>query len=332
MSCYYKQPRYFDSFHCLAYKCPDTCCRDWNILWTEDEVKKLGDFSAFEEYGKGYYTLKFDGEGRCPFLNGQGLCSIHKEKGEQCLSYVCRSYPRLVTGIGNIFVRTCSAGCIGVTRLLCESENAADILLKRTEEESISARVFSDGESTAYLGLICDVLYRIIAVGGELFSSLDAAGQCADRISRIIADGKAQALPKEISAFTANTVSPDLRSIADKTHKILSEIFGCEVLSGLADPAEGKARFERHFSEAPFALRNILQNMLIEQFSFNYKEEYTVAENYRYFRFSAQALIFLAWVAAEDAENTDEMMIFISRAVKMLTPNTFVFKKVTEMI
>ena len=96
------KPQYYDAFHCLASRCPDTCCQEWDIQ-VDPETASLyaslpGEFGAqvraslHEEEGETVITLT---DNHCPMQRSDGLCRIQAELGEQSLCQVCRDFPRL---------------------------------------------------------------------------------------------------------------------------------------------------------------------------------------------------------------------------------------------
>ena len=123
-------PDRYDSFRCLAAACPDTCCRDWEIPVDPDtadfyetlpgqlgeEVRKV--LSRSED---GTPCLQLRG-GNCPLLDGEGLCRIYKELGEECLSTTCRSHPRFTREYGELREVGLCASCPECARLVLESD------------------------------------------------------------------------------------------------------------------------------------------------------------------------------------------------------------------
>ena len=107
-------PNYFQNFHCLAQDCRDSCCINWAITFDKKDYLRLRRLDAPDELKERLQTYvvrnkkgnhdgsmyaKFDLEsnnGRCPFLDEAGLCSIQKACGHEALPEVCTSYPRRV--------------------------------------------------------------------------------------------------------------------------------------------------------------------------------------------------------------------------------------------
>ena len=93
-----KVPEYFLSFKCIADKCKDSCCIGWEIdVDSEAKVKyenldtDLGR-EIVEKTQHGYFPLQKNG--RCAFLDKQGLCRIISSLCEGYISDICREHPR----------------------------------------------------------------------------------------------------------------------------------------------------------------------------------------------------------------------------------------------
>ncbi|MBE6715353.1 MAG: hypothetical protein E7573_00355 [Ruminococcaceae bacterium] len=97
-------PSYYSSFYCLADKCPDSCCKSWEIVIDEETQKKYSLLNnEFSDKIKRCLNKNEDGEvcflmkdSRCPFLNTSGLCDIHLNLGEEYTSNICRQHPRFI--------------------------------------------------------------------------------------------------------------------------------------------------------------------------------------------------------------------------------------------
>ena len=95
------RPDYYDSFRCIAAECRHNCCIGWEIDIDDETLEKYkaigGDLGA--ELRKNislepcaHFILQ-SGE-RCPFLNGQNLCHLILQGGENMLCQICRDHPR----------------------------------------------------------------------------------------------------------------------------------------------------------------------------------------------------------------------------------------------
>ncbi len=141
-----KQTRLAKDFSCLMNGCPSTCCTDWSVVWRNEEVQRLKNTycgisaekinSSFRDI-KGYSELCMDENNFCPFLN-DGLCEIHKNYGEEYLSYTCREYPRLARLTENEILKSCKSTCYAVMEKLVSDNSCMDILTS-CAEKSITA-------------------------------------------------------------------------------------------------------------------------------------------------------------------------------------------------
>lgn len=94
-------PDYYKDFKCIAGRCRHNCCIGWEIDIDDATFNKynnlngafagrLKDSIAFENTPH----FRLDENKRCPFLNGDGLCDIIINSGEDMLCQTCRDHPR----------------------------------------------------------------------------------------------------------------------------------------------------------------------------------------------------------------------------------------------
>lgn len=115
----------FKDFECLKGECTETCCRGWDISvdgQTYLKYSSLGGYFAekiVENIKKDRSGYRFKNKnGRCPFLNDNGLCDIQSELGEEYLSVVCFNHPRFFVDFGNDRDISFSFSCPKVCDLL----------------------------------------------------------------------------------------------------------------------------------------------------------------------------------------------------------------------
>lgn len=95
-------PLFYPDFACIGKACKDSCCRDWLIDIDFDTAEKYQNMGGalgeklrrklHKKDGEFYFAVEKDG--RCPFLQEDGLCEIQRCRGEEELSKVCDAYPR----------------------------------------------------------------------------------------------------------------------------------------------------------------------------------------------------------------------------------------------
>lgn len=117
---------YYKQFHCIAQKCPDSCCTDWDVVIDSDTLKrfqkidKIRNSIIIDEDND--YIFKKNGE-NCPFFNKNHLCDIQSEYGEEMLCKTCKAFPRITNDYGTIKEYNLSCACPEATRLLLQASN-----------------------------------------------------------------------------------------------------------------------------------------------------------------------------------------------------------------
>jgi lysine-N-methylase len=121
-------------------ECPDTCCRDWEIVLDEDARRfyetvpgELGEqLRAAMEAGGGEY-LALD-HALCPFLNDAGLCRIQLAYGEEHLTRNCATYPRFAEEYGALREWALAISCPEAARMILTVPDPTAFDLVTTDE------------------------------------------------------------------------------------------------------------------------------------------------------------------------------------------------------
>lgn len=122
-------PDYYYNFKCLAGACPHSCCEKWEVVIDEEHVcayqrvsGSLGDKlrAAMQTDEDGDICFPLNG-GRCPFLDKENLCEIHRQLGEEATSVTCQEHPRFTEDYGVFREITLSASCPAALALLLGS-------------------------------------------------------------------------------------------------------------------------------------------------------------------------------------------------------------------
>lgn len=117
------RPDYYDEFVCIADRCKNTCCAQWEIDVDSVSMERFREHpDIMEHISDGCITLKEDGN--CPFLNEKGLCKMILKYGEDMLCDVCTDHPRYISEVDE-------DEFIGVG-ISCEA--ACDLILNRKEQ------------------------------------------------------------------------------------------------------------------------------------------------------------------------------------------------------
>ncbi|SFC60766.1 flagellin lysine-N-methylase [Clostridium uliginosum] len=128
------QPNYVKRFKCTGNDCEYHCCHGWKIdidKKTFKNYRKISNTQAIKKVINKNVIINKDGIGNdqyakiildnnkiCPFLDKDGLCTIHMEYGENYLSKTCNQYPRIINIVDNMIEKSCHISCPEVTKLL----------------------------------------------------------------------------------------------------------------------------------------------------------------------------------------------------------------------
>lgn len=161
-------PLYYLDFRCKADKCRNSCCSNWRIPISKDEYNKMITMDCSKQLSEKiqmtfevpeitsddcFRYISFDWLGKCRLLD-DGLCYLHREKGEEYLPKICRLYPRSLKNINGVNLATCSSSCEKVVELLfnvdslnikqIELNDKAQIYYEVSEEDVKQIKLFQD--------------------------------------------------------------------------------------------------------------------------------------------------------------------------------------------
>lgn len=152
---------FYDEFSCLMGNCPDNCCdEDWDIYIDEetiDKYKEMGiqDLDSKITSSEPHVIIKKNH--KCPFITPEGLCTFHRDYGEEYLSNTCRSYPRFASTYGDVYLETLGMSCPATVRCILgwnypmvfpermyyENENEKGRFIGRSKAEEMSRQLIS---------------------------------------------------------------------------------------------------------------------------------------------------------------------------------------------
>ena len=139
-----RKPSYFDSFCCIADRCPDSCCKEWDVQLDPESAAfyrsltgPLGDrlrqILADDPDAGTVMTIE---NGRCPMWRTDGLCRIQAELGHDALCKTCREFPRLTHDYGHFIEYGLELSCPEAARLILTAPPAPAIEAKTPGGES----------------------------------------------------------------------------------------------------------------------------------------------------------------------------------------------------
>lgn len=124
-----RYPTYFEAFSCLADRCPDSCCKEWEVLVDEDTAtayrsmegqlgEQLRRYLYRDEEGDTYLRIT---DGRCPMWRTDGLCRVQAQLGHDALCRTCRDFPRLTHDYGDFVEYGLELSCPEAARMIFEN-------------------------------------------------------------------------------------------------------------------------------------------------------------------------------------------------------------------
>jgi len=157
-----RYPGYLKEFKCIGGTCKDSCCEGWDIdidkitfrqyyKVQDKEMKRMfqknvhnnDDYiNADVDYGK--VKLK-RGTRRCPFLDEENYCIIYTKLGEQYLSNVCTSFPRITNKIDGWYEISLDVACPEAARILLLKEKGIEF---KESKETLGKHIISSDIDT----------------------------------------------------------------------------------------------------------------------------------------------------------------------------------------
>ena len=200
-------PTYYDDFRCIAGDCPDSCCKEWDVLVDPASAARyralsgpLGDRLRQvlkDEDGETYMEIE---DCRCPMWRADGLCRIQAELGEGALCDTCRDFPRLRHDYGDFVELGLELSCPEAAKFILSDrefavtarevpggegeydEEVMDILL-RSRETALS--VLRESRYS-----VPEALTLILLLGCEVQGWIDGAGEAPFEPEAALADAK----------------------------------------------------------------------------------------------------------------------------------------------
>ena len=202
-------PDYYDRFQCLAGACPHTCCEKWEVVIDPETARRYETLpGALGERLRAAMQADADGDlcfplagGRCPFLDRENLCEIHRQLGAEATSLTCRAHPRFAEDYGPFQEISLCASCPAACDLLLGSSAPLTFL----EREMPGQAEPGDPWLTGLLPLRERMLRELSARPRPLKERLASFLLLAAEAQRLLDEDRAEELP----ALAANWKKPE---------------------------------------------------------------------------------------------------------------------------
>lgn len=219
-------PQYMKNFRCIGSVCEDTCCIGWTVSVDEETYKKYRKCNNIDlkellvrkvtrnrsfPNNINYAKIRINEDGSCPFLSEQKLCNIQSVLGEEYLSLVCETYPR-VSNMVNMSLEKCATmSCPEIVRLalLNPAIMEFDEVEESTQKRNIIYRKL-DTEENAFANKPQRYFWelRIFTISimqkreYNLWERLIILGLFYKKLKEYLTDGKVHDLPRLIASYS----------------------------------------------------------------------------------------------------------------------------------
>ncbi len=223
---YYRQPRYFEDFHCVGGSCPNSCCVGWRIDWKKEEIDKIKNAenaspemielceNSFEELKQEQdnthtYKIKLDKNGRCPFLTSDNFCKIQRELGVEYMSDTCTIYPRKYITANDVLYKSCYMSCKVIIDRILSDEKAMDLVNIPVKEPTSYSGVFKDSPQQLerhpelkYREEIFEFFYKLISdKKHDVETNIILGALVAQSLTNFVGKGEYNRIPEALQAF-----------------------------------------------------------------------------------------------------------------------------------
>ena len=189
------KPAYFDDFRCIADKCPDSCCKEWDVQVDDTAAEFYRQLSGpLGDRLRQVLTVDDDGDtvmtienGRCPMWRQDGLCRIQAELGHEALCKTCREFPRLTHDYGNFIEQGLELSCPVAAQMILNAPSSPfweeEILggeEPEYDEEAMDIRLRTRKEALALLSghkSIAEALALTLLYGYHAQAQLDGEAE-----------------------------------------------------------------------------------------------------------------------------------------------------------
>jgi len=252
-------------FMCIGSQCEDTCCFGWRVnidRATYRKYRRVTDPELRQELDscikrnrsqpgeQNYARIKMDRGKACPFLNEESLCRIQLRLGEEFLSDICVTYPRVANLVNNVLEKSATMSCPEAARLalLNPDEMEFDELTEPVETRNIINRqIDTHGLAVARRAERYFWELRIFTIqvlqnrNYSLAERLIVLGMFYQRVQNQINADQAEGIPRIIARYTnllaGNELRADLAAIPTQETiqlKLMKELTDERVVKGVS--------------------------------------------------------------------------------------------------
>lgn len=237
-------PNLYNKFECIGSACQNTCCTGWGIPLDSDTTNyyqhldtDFGTFlrnNTYEE--KGQTQIRLTEDGRCPFLDHNGLCQVYQKCGPEHMSNTCQNFPRRSFIMGEHILRGLSLSCEAVLQLLQDDADPLQLSYEGTwnRKNKEAVIVYDITQYIAWgMKLLQDPTVPLgTALGTVLYIGMETEAHLKDQdytnIENLLL--REEVIQKEFELAKKNIKADELADSAWQLILQVTDIF-CEVIS-----------------------------------------------------------------------------------------------------
>ncbi|MGE5404061.1 MAG: flagellin lysine-N-methylase [Candidatus Saccharibacteria bacterium] len=230
-------PSYLPAFKCIAGACEDSCCIDWGIVSvdcityekyqsiTDPEINAiLASAMVPVNSRRGVKTfcadIKFVDGSTCPFLAENRLCTIQRRLGEEYLSYICATFPRVSNIVNGTIEVSATMACPEACRLALLNPEGIGFYRREQADGTrhfVNAVVNTDSELHANSSNRFFIELRRLAVkilknrNYSIDERLIILGLLASQVTELCRDKLAYEIPELVDRLENQIVSNQIR-------------------------------------------------------------------------------------------------------------------------
>ncbi|AET67227.1 hypothetical protein Desor_1580 [Desulfosporosinus orientis DSM 765] len=237
-----QMPLYLKSFNCIGSACEDSCCFGWSTITVDSKTfqkfSKIQDLALkeiiddkvvlnqTEQSEESYAHVELNNDSTCPFLTEEKLCLIQLKQGEEYLSKICFTFPRMTNVVDGILEKSAVMSCPEAVRMaLLNSKGINFISVQETLDvrNNISISVntndpaFTDTPNKYFQDLRNLTLQILKNRDYKLEERFIILGLFFQKLSKVCNEKKVDTIPNLITSFAQFIKKESLIAILAKT-------------------------------------------------------------------------------------------------------------------
>lgn len=171
-------PHYYSDFKCKAGECRHSCCIGWEIDIDPATLQKYNSIET--DFGKKIRDnidfqnecacFKLSEDERCPFLNGQNLCEIILNLGEEALCDICTDHPRFRHFYSDRTEIGLGICCEEACRIILADSRPFSLIPDWRNDENLPSDEISFFEER-------DLIFKAVENAGSIFSAVNKVNE-----------------------------------------------------------------------------------------------------------------------------------------------------------